>query len=578
MMKYFKFHIAFFFVLIFSCSVLAQDENSQSSSDIEKIKKWNEQAYELSRTDHEASLEISERALELSREIEYIDGQINSLLLIGTVYKSIAAYDKAAEYYFDALEIARELDDDARISICLNNIGNVYQAQENYRKSLEYYKMSLEIEEKLKDKEQMSIRYYNIGVVYESLDSLDMALTYYYNSLLLEEEIKNYIGIYYALYGIAGVERQLGRYESAEANINRALAIVRGNNDLYGLAFCYNEKGKLLLDKLNYRQAIISLDSSMYYAVSLGLRQEVLENYFDLAAVYREMQDYKSAYDKLQQYVLLKDTLHGIEIGAKVEEIEARYRVEQKEKEITYLKEMNGLKTQKADSERRSRYFLLIGIFLLLLYSVIKLRAMTTRFISIIFISLLGITIQLLIAYLLHVYSSAPEYSYLNAFADVFMYSAPFLFIALVLSERVLLRRYLARAGKINTELDAIPKIPSSETIVLDFEAKNDEIKLELKDLLLLEANDNYVAVYYCQNNKMKKDLRRGSLKMMEEQLVDNTAMQRCHKSYIVNIHNVNSISGNAQGYKLHINEIEFEIPVSRSFPKAMINKLKSQI
>jgi DNA-binding LytR/AlgR family response regulator len=38
----------------------------------------------------------------------------------------------------------------------------------------------------------------------------------------------------------------------------------------------------------------------------------------------------------------------------------------------------------------------------------------------------------------------------------------------------------------------------------------------------------------------------------------------RCHKSYLVNLAKVNHVSGNAQGYKLHLKDVEDQIPVSR--------------
>jgi DNA-binding LytR/AlgR family response regulator len=39
----------------------------------------------------------------------------------------------------------------------------------------------------------------------------------------------------------------------------------------------------------------------------------------------------------------------------------------------------------------------------------------------------------------------------------------------------------------------------------------------------------------------------------------------RCHKSYVINLDQVNHISGNAQGYKFHLKSAEDLIPVSRS-------------
>ncbi len=48
----------------------------------------------------------------------------------------------------------------------------------------------------------------------------------------------------------------------------------------------------------------------------------------------------------------------------------------------------------------------------------------------------------------------------------------------------------------------------------------------------------------------------------------------RCHKSYIVNLNKVNRISGNAKGYKLQIDELDFLIPVSRSLGIDDLNQL----
>jgi len=210
-------------------------------------------------------------------------------------------------------------------------------------------------------------------------------------------------------------------------------------------------------------------------------------------------------------------------------------------------------------------------------YSVIKLRAITNRAISLFLISFAGFSLIFIAAILLKVFSTAHDYSLLIAFADVFMYSAPLLFIALLVTERVLLKRYLARAGKINTELGAIDQKLPMEMIQLDFDDKEGELVISLKDLLVFEASDNYVSVYYRKDDEIEKVLRRGTLKMVEEQLGQNELIQRCHKSFIVNISNVEKVSGNAQGYKLHFRNLEFSIPVSRSFPKAMIEKLKNR-
>ncbi|WP_089734667.1 LytTR family transcriptional regulator DNA-binding domain-containing protein [Chryseobacterium jejuense] len=55
---------------------------------------------------------------------------------------------------------------------------------------------------------------------------------------------------------------------------------------------------------------------------------------------------------------------------------------------------------------------------------------------------------------------------------------------------------------------------------------------------------------------------------------VQTPTIKRCHRSYIINLGKVKNIKGNAQGYKLTLPEIDFDIPVSRSFISIIIPQL----
>ena len=59
----------------------------------------------------------------------------------------------------------------------------------------------------------------------------------------------------------------------------------------------------------------------------------------------------------------------------------------------------------------------------------------------------------------------------------------------------------------------------------------------------------------------------RSSLKRLEEQL-PYPEMYRCHRTYIVQLRNVENVSGNSQGYRLHLKHLPHSIPVSRNAGK----------
>jgi hypothetical protein len=104
----------------------------------------------------------------------------------------------------------------------------------------------------------------------------------------------------------------------------------------------------------------------------------------------------------------------------------------------------------------------------------------------------------------------------------------------------------------------------ATSTVDLVAENEKDRLTIDLTDLLFIESADNYSEVVFLTDKKAQKTLLRGSLSHMEEQLTH--PIVRCHRSYIVNLRQVERISGNAQGYKLHLHDWPAPIPVARRF------------
>jgi len=96
--------------------------------------------------------------------------------------------------------------------------------------------------------------------------------------------------------------------------------------------------------------------------------------------------------------------------------------------------------------------------------------------------------------------------------------------------------------------------------------AENDKIALQVDpmDLFFVMSEGNYVEVFYYQNRKVQKELIRNSLKAIEEQL-SASVFFRCHNRFLVNLHHILKIEGNARNFELTLMNIEEKIPVSRS-------------
>lgn len=129
-----------------------------------------------------------------------------------------------------------------------------------------------------------------------------------------------------------------------------------------------------------------------------------------------------------------------------------------------------------------------------------------------------------------------------------------------------------------NTAHNIYPNLPISgqQQNLLKISAQNTELIIAENDFLLVRSMENYCTFYFIENDSLRKILIRISLSGALQQ-IGTDSVKRCHRSYIVNLGRVKKIKGNAQGYKLILPEIDFEIPVSRSFIPSIIPQLQKQ-
>lgn len=106
------------------------------------------------------------------------------------------------------------------------------------------------------------------------------------------------------------------------------------------------------------------------------------------------------------------------------------------------------------------------------------------------------------------------------------------------------------------------------KVLTLESDNKKDTIKIPNHKLLFIESSGNYVEIHYLNDVSRKKKLMRNNITQIIRQVGNSEDIIRCHRSFIVNLKNVDSIKGNLQGYKLRFIDIEDEVLVSRSYTK----------
>jgi len=139
--------------------------------------------------------------------------------------------------------------------------------------------------------------------------------------------------------------------------------------------------------------------------------------------------------------------------------------------------------------------------------------------------------------------------------------------------EKILTNKSQSIATTITDKIQHQKTETINTSIQLVSKNNNETFTINLHQLICIKSEGNYLSVVFKDNNKIESKLIRNSISKIEEQLIIFEKVVRCHRSYIVNLGNVEKLSGNARNFSLHITDLDYLIPVSRSFPNEIFKR-----
>ena len=123
------------------------------------------------------------------------------------------------------------------------------------------------------------------------------------------------------------------------------------------------------------------------------------------------------------------------------------------------------------------------------------------------------------------------------------------------------------------TNKEVLPE--TDQMIAFIGQGSKDRITLSADIFLYGRARDNYVELYYLEQQKLTKFLIRASLSNLIKS-IDHPAIVRCHRSYMLNLSHVKAIKGGRSEISLYLAPFDTVIPVSKSYKESVMTSLKS--
>jgi DNA-binding LytR/AlgR family response regulator len=141
--------------------------------------------------------------------------------------------------------------------------------------------------------------------------------------------------------------------------------------------------------------------------------------------------------------------------------------------------------------------------------------------------------------------------------------------VLIVFNRNRLLRLYLKTANEMNVKLKEHKSIHNKLAhFVSDYQKDNLSIRVSL--ILFIRSANNYIEVFWKEDNVVKSQMVRCSLIKAEELLKDDRFIFRCHRSYLANINHIDKIEGSPQGYRLFFEKVDFPVPVSKNYARKL--------
>ena len=205
--------------------------------------------------DNARAAEHHTRALPLSRQVRWVDGEAALLGDIAMVYTALGDLKQAADYHTQALALYRQTGRKSGQATALANLGDVIRQLGHPERAAEHLTSSLAIHREISTQVARHVALGTLGEVYRDLGRLDAAAEHLTQALTLARAAGSRYGEAYNLNGLATVRRDAGRSIAALELAEAAVVLAREIDDPRVEADALNTLGSVQLGLGHSRRA-----------------------------------------------------------------------------------------------------------------------------------------------------------------------------------------------------------------------------------------------------------------------------------------------------------------------------------
>ncbi|WP_309608028.1 tetratricopeptide repeat protein [Flavobacterium sp.] len=282
--------------------------------------------------------------------------------VLGNNYRYLSDNKKASLHYLKAISGFENLNLYSHVVNNYYNLANVYKSLNENEKIFECAEKTLLFARKSNEKRDLFIAYYLKSYAYAMANEYKEASKYskiakrYYDKTYSFESLTGY----HLISGL--INMNLNELNEANINFSEGLKIAETNKNVFSITQSKMQLARVLTLQKRFAESekILKSAEAVIEKTNENLQKDVLLDYY--SRLYEESGDYKKALLYYKKYKQLNDSIASSENKHFLSELETKYNIQKKDKNI--------LELEKQQIKQRTFIYSLIGIALgLLIFS-----------------------------------------------------------------------------------------------------------------------------------------------------------------------------------------------------------------
>lgn len=348
--------------------------------DTSQVDELNKEAWAINRKDAPKAAELSRKALEESKALNYRHGIACALKTLGTSHIWMSKNEEAATYCFEAINIFNELGDKINEAETSYYVGANFFYLSDYDTAIKYYNKCFDINNEISYEPGMANGLNGLGTVYytieenqKALDVLtrshilcvknntvdvlarvldglgethynlkdyDKALNYYEECIPLAQELGGFKQVEaFALDGLGRTYTGKKQFDKAFEKYNLSLSIRREIGFKFGEATTLSNIGNLFIEKGDHEKAIEYLQKAYDLAIAINSREAAYKSSEKLAEIYEKTGHFAEAIKYFKISHAAREEVRNEKTSQLVKSVELQHKMLQSQAERLLLEE-----------------------------------------------------------------------------------------------------------------------------------------------------------------------------------------------------------------------------------------------